>query len=70
MFCIGPGGQWQDRPLASFGERGCPGGYYPSLSEMEAAIAAFMEHYDNAGYYEAQEDLTPADLCFAPEERL
>ena len=32
--------------------------------DLEAQLAAFVEHYDHRRYHERPSNLTPADVCF------
>jgi len=39
-------------------------------SELEKALAQFVEYYINARYYESLDNLTPADIYFGKEEEV
>jgi len=43
---------------------------YYSPSELEKALAQFVEYYINARYYESLDNLTPADIYFGKEEEV
>jgi transposase InsO family protein len=43
---------------------------YYSPSELEKALAQFVEYYNNERYHESLDNLTPADIYFGKEEEV
>ena len=43
---------------------------YYSPSELEKALALFVDYYNNERYHESLENLTPADIYFGREKEI
>ena len=44
--------------------------HYYNFMDLEKAIDAFVEHYNNHRYHESLQNCTPADVIFGRQEKI